>query len=763
MLAVTPRDARGGSSSRASRAHIRWAGLPVAVLIAAFNLTQLANGAFAARLYDLAFLLVVPGTAVVSLTRARPREVSVRIAWSVGASILLLMFLGLVESIVLPHLGIARPLSSWPLVVGVDVVTIASLAAHGARHDPLDFILLGRVPRSAEIAFAVVLALLPVAAMAGAERLNNGESGVLSIVVLVAAGVLLLATFLRGPHAPRWTIGSTLYSVTTAVLLMSSMRSNYPFGYDIQSEFQVFTATLHSGAWHVPSDGNAYASMLSITVLPAVLTVISHVSGIVIFKVVYPLVFGLFPVLVFIVSSRWFGVRASLVGAMVVIVQGLFAADITGLARQEIGLVYFALMVVTGFDEALPRRVRQAAVVVAGIAMAISHYSTAYFAALLFMIGYVVYAILRVARRKHGPPAVFTLPVLILMVGAVSVWNVSITRSAQNVGNLVSSIDSGGLQILSGSPGTSVIQRFLNADVSPTVSVATFSAVAANYYQHHASYLHPYPAALTKKYPIEPASVKGPPARAPASLGRVLSTSTTIANELLLLLTAIGVIAFLWRERRGERPERAELAAFALACVALLGVLRLSSTVSSLYNAPRGQVQGSPLLSVALALVCSWLFTRRKVISGAFVALTAAGLALLIFSDSGATDLVFGGGGPATLVNYGEAYQRYYFTDADIASAKWLVQRDSKGEVVYADIYGGLQIYETAHIRGLVTTMIPQVMEPGAWVYATSTNVVHGTARSLVENDFAVFRFPDPFLEQVKNIVFSTGTTEVFR
>lgn len=733
-----------------------------AILLAVFNVAQLADMTYAARLYSLAFLLLVPGTLLLALTSSRPHEASVRIAWALGMSILVLIVLGLVYSLVLPHLGAARPLRTGPLLLGVDVICLGALVAGWGRSDPLGYLTSLRVPRRREVLEVLGVAAVPLLACGGALQLNNGRSGALAVVVVLLVAALIARAFLCREDAPAWSVGVALYGATAAILLMTSMRSNHPFGYDIQSEFQVFVTTLQAGVWHIPAHGNAYAAMLSITVLPSVLTLVSHMSGIYVFKVVYPLVFAMFPVLVFVMANRWMPRRAALLGAIVVIVQGLYAADITGLARQEIGLLYFALFVVTGFDATLSRRTRQVGIVVTGVAMAITHYSTAYFTASLFVLGYAIYAVMRLVRREHRPGAIFTLPVLALVLVSVTIWNVTITRSAQNVGNLASSIGADGLQLLSGAPGTSLLQRFLSADVNPTVSASKFSAVAASYYAQHAPYLRPYPAALTAHYPIVDATAAVPPAHVPKVISNGVNSLTTLGNELILLVTAIGVVAFLWRQRRLDEPERAELAAFALGCLGLLGLLRLSGTVSALYNPPRGQVQGAPVLSVGLAFACAWLFQRPRSIGTAALAATGLGLGVLLFSDSGLSGVAFGGGGPATLVNYGEAYQRYYFTDADVASAAWVVEHDRKGQVVYADIYGGLQIYEIRHLSGLLTTVTPQVIEPGAMVYATSTNVIDGTARSLVQNDFAVFGFPNTFLERVKDVVFTTGSTQVY-
>ncbi|HVC26286.1 MAG TPA: DUF2206 domain-containing protein, partial [Acidimicrobiales bacterium] len=417
----------------------------------------------------------------------------------------------------------------------------------------------------------------------------------------------------------------------------------------------------------------------------------------------------------------------------------------------------------TAFDERIDRRTRQVAVVVTGIGMAISHYSTAYFASTILVIGYVAYLPFRHGRRSTRSRRVLTIPVVAGVLVAVVAWNVVITRSAQNITNLATSVESNGLQLLPSSTGASLLSRFLNADVIPTVTPAQFVARVVPHLLRQDPWIHPYPAALTSRYPLAAVVVPATQRGVAPVYSNVANNVTAALNELLLLAIAVGILRLLWRERASPRRERSELAAVALGCLFLLGLLRLSATVSGLYNAPRGQVQGYPLLGVGLALVCSWLFRLRPPAAPALAGVVVACAGLMLFTDSGLSDLALGGAGADTLVNYGDAYQSYYFTDADVASATWIQQHVTGGTVVYTDSYGTIQLGQLGRQRAIVSSVIPQLLEPGAYVYATSTNVVDRTARATADGSTVTFRYPVAFLDRVKNVVYSTGTTEVFR
>lgn len=736
--------------------------LPTLVLLCSFDGAVVLAGVIAARVYGVAFLCVVPGTVLNSLFRFRPRSASLRLAWAVATSLLSLMLLGLAYSFLLPHVGIAVPLRTWPVVAGVNVLTIGALVAQCRRQDPLEALLVGTRARAQDIAVMLSFYLLPLAAIAGAERLNNGAGSLVAVGALAASGVAIVVLFALIGRLPTWLTSSSLFAISLGTQLGTSMRSHFPFGYDIQTEYRVFDGTLKAGFWHLPYHGDPYQAMLSITILPTMLSVASHVTGTYLFKVTYTTVISLFPVLTFTIARRWFPGRAAYTGAVVVVVQGFFAADITGLARQEIGFLYFAVFVATAFDESIPLRSRKVAVVVAAAGMAISHYSTAYFALSAVGGGYLAYGIVRVLRRSWRPRVVFTLPVVLLTFGMVFLWNAGITRSASNLGGLVSAVETNGLSILPGGSGSSLIQRILAADVQPTVTAGQAADSATAYYRSHDPWIHPYASPVTSRYRIQPANVPDTVRDLPAAYTNYFNSTTTAVNELLLFLFGIGTLALLWRERRAERPELTELAWLSFACLVLLALLRFSATLSTLYNAPRGQAQGSPLLSVGLALACSWLFSRRWAIGGLLAGIAAILMAVLLFVDSGLSSYALGGSAADNLVNYGEGYQRFYITDADMATVDWLAGVYRPGDVLYADAYASIQVASVAALRGLVQDVIPPIIEPGAYVYADATNIVGDTARSSVANKFAVFKFPRRFFQTVKDTVFTTGTTEVY-
>jgi hypothetical protein len=92
-----------------------------------------APGLAAARFVSITFLLVMPGALFLGAAAVRPTSGFVRLMYAVASSVLVLLAIALVESVALPPLGIARPLTLGPLLIGVDAATVALLAPPPGR------------------------------------------------------------------------------------------------------------------------------------------------------------------------------------------------------------------------------------------------------------------------------------------------------------------------------------------------------------------------------------------------------------------------------------------------------------------------------------------------------------------------------------------------------------------------------------------------------------------------------------------------------
>ena len=111
--------------------------------------------------------------------------------------------------------------------------------------------------------------LLPLVSVVAAARLDNGDGNVLAIVVLVAVAVMIPTCTVLANGMHRRQMNFVLYSGGLALMLLTSMRSSYVIGFDINSEYFDFHQTVVNGIWHF-GHLNPYEAMLSLTVLAGI-------------------------------------------------------------------------------------------------------------------------------------------------------------------------------------------------------------------------------------------------------------------------------------------------------------------------------------------------------------------------------------------------------------------------------------------------------------------------------------------------------------
>ena len=210
--------------------------LPTFALLVAFDVAVVLQRFLVARVFALAFLLLVPGVLIVATSRTRPASGAVRLALVVAASTGFLMVAALGSSLVLPHLGVAQPLSRGSMVVLVnEVLGLLTLLVARVR-EPIASLLEDRVPSAGQVAVVLAFGALPLAAVGAAEAVNHGAGPAPAVVVLVASGLLLVGLlFASGAPAALGAVHRSLRGGRHGRLLVlvqrrPALRLGHPAG-----------------------------------------------------------------------------------------------------------------------------------------------------------------------------------------------------------------------------------------------------------------------------------------------------------------------------------------------------------------------------------------------------------------------------------------------------------------------------------------------------------------------------------------------------
>lgn len=340
------------------------------------------------------YLTFIPGFVIVKLMKADNLGQAETVLFSVGLSVAILMLLGLFVNVVGSFVNIRQPLDPLFLVLVLSgFVLLGTLVCYfkGSRDLQSVGLTIGTVVKS------FVLCLLPVLTIAGVYIANiTGNNSVLLLAFLTVLALFLVAAFSKRLISPKLYL-VLVFVIAIALLFQLSLTSNYVQGFDIKVEHYAATLTQSTGFWNYAASftdltsGRIY-SMISVTILPTIYSNILNMNLTWIFKIIYPLIFALVPLALYLLWRGKFGVAVAFLSVFLFMSQATFHTEMLGLARQMIGEVFFVLLFLILFSKSLSSKNTKILFVIFGLCLIISHYSIAilfaFFISLMWVIGY---------------------------------------------------------------------------------------------------------------------------------------------------------------------------------------------------------------------------------------------------------------------------------------------------------------------------------------------------------------------------------------
>jgi uncharacterized membrane protein len=732
----------------------RYPQVPHVVGLAAIVILTPAHALWAAQLLLVPLLLIFPGLMLLRALSVPGRAIEANCVYVPAASILVLTGSGLAIDLIGPLAGISAPLRTVPLLATLVVVCLI-LIAIGWDAPPEAEISWDAFRRPLALAWPL---LLPLAGAAGALRLNSGHGSLIAVLALFAVIVTLVAIFVRAPWYEDSFLIVVIFAASLALMWSFSLRGDLVYGFDISDEYYALMQTVTPGIWHLPHSGDAYGAMLSVTLLPAELHALSGVPALFIFKVVYPVAGAFFPVGVFCLARRMLACRWAFVAACLVIMQQTFFQQFTALTRQEIATVLFVVLIAAVFDGEMPRRVQWAFACLLSIGVVVSHYSTAYLA--IPLLGMAAALQFGVSWFKPVPrvSGVILLAFVTSLAGAV-LWYGPITHSASNLSNFIHQTEGQGLNLLP-TRGGSLLSAYLQGGQNRVLSPAQYQSYIQAYYHKHYPFITPLPSASQPQYDLQSAASDAPPVKSQI-VSSSLSFLDLLVQQLTNLLAGVGSLILVLRRR--QRLAVTQVGIFGLAGMLILILARLSGTVAQEYSPERAFLQLLTVLGIVIAWFFQWFGGKYKRSRPYVLAGCATALGLYMVGTTGFSAALLGGGTQSNLANNGTDYQRFVVNPQDLAAANWVSETVAPGQVLEADVYGGLRLDTFVGYRYLTfADMSPETTDAHAWVYATSANLADNVVSVNNAGTAASYAFPSLFFNSSFNVVYSDGASEVF-
>jgi uncharacterized membrane protein len=700
-------------------------------------------------------LLSVPGVILLRTLRIPGRTVAHFPALVPCASIVVLLSSGLAVDLSGPLIGLRNPLRITSVLVCLELCCIILLAL-GINAGPDVKIPWRSIPKPGHLAWPLAL---PLIAAAGAMRLDNNHSNSVAVVALFFCVGVLIASMLFASRIDEPLMAVILYSVGLAMMWSYSLRGSLVYGFDIATEYQRLNQTVVAGVWHFNHHNDAYGAMLSLTVMPTELHVLSGLPASLVLKIVYPVIGALFPLEIFGLARRVLAKPWAFLAAAFTIAQTAFAQELPALARQEIALVLFVALVTVMLDSQLERRSQWGLVVLLSLAMVVSHYSTTYVAIALIGLTLPLQWITSWFRNSARVTGAIALSFVVLLVGAF-IWYGPLTKSSSGLKQVAQTVAAQGLDLLpSQNSGESPLAAYFQS-AQPTMSATSYEKLVHTRYALNDPSISPLPDASLPKYALHNSMPSVPHVKL-AIVHGAISLGSLISQELLNLLGVIGALIMVLR--KNASTETRHIGLLGLAAVVFLTVIKLSGTLAGFYSNQRALLQALGILSITFCWPIQSLANQRERAQVVMRFACAAFLTVFIINTSGLSNAVLGGETRTNLANSGEDFQRFVMTKPELASADWLGNQVHPGQLVYADYYAQLPLIAMTGIgQGLIIDVTPLTINQSAWIYTDRANIVDRRGQAFFDNDRVTYIYPMDFLNSNFNIVYTNGSSEVF-
>jgi uncharacterized membrane protein len=746
---------------------------PIFILVIPFlTFVQVTNPVISFLL--LLMISLLPGMAILELFNFSFYSLTTRFFYALLFSILFLMTVFTIYSTISHASGIKAPLSTVPVkIICLIILSRASsfLLRRLADRDSSSLKLFNWVfflPR-------IIAVFLPIVSLICVMRINSfSDATSTSIFLILLLAFFLLITvkssFATDTNLQAWFI----YGISAALVLGSTFRGDGGFwGFDINQEFASASKVLSQGFWVPPKVSSAYDSMLSITVLPVVLSLFSNLSLTIIFKIFYALVLACIPTVLYVASVKYASRFSAMVVTGALIIGSIsFIPQMTALMRQVIGLTFFVGILLVLNEKGWSRRRQKTVGLIMASGMAISHYSTAYLASTVFFISIIASVILFLVspKRFRQRNQVFTPAFSITLILITVLWNGVITQSLQDVKPVFERTFSQGIDFLP-NQNQSLWTRWFSGSLSTGTQNLESPSDLQNQIRtidlgrNEKFGITPIPDSLN--YQIQLAVVPNPKALFGEKVASVYSNILIFGRSFFQFSAFLGLFllsrkllglgqSVIESSRTLDRNQSLDILVIGIAALIVGFIARTSGTLVPSYNPERVALQITIVLLIPTAIAIEHFLFRREFIQ-IFLAVPILFFFMVLLLQATSLGGYVTGSDVSRISNLQSDYSPFIISENEREASRWVAGNIPNSAFLQTDTRGFLAILQTGR-RTELASLNPVNLVKGSYIYATNSNIVGNVART----SLGLILFPEDYIDQHYQIIYSSNRARVY-
>lgn len=335
------------------------------------------------------FLGFIPGFLILCITKLDRLELHKKFVLSIGLSISFVMLMGLIINTLYPLISYETPLSPKSIVISFTFIMLI-LAVIANSRGGLIFSFKQFYPKfdQNDKAFLLIPSIFPLLSIIGMHLMNAANNNAILIIFLFLIPIYVIIISICRDQISEKTYPIIIFLISISLVLLWGMRSSHIIGTDAHLEYIVFKQTFINEKWQILRGYSIINSCLSVSILPTAYQSILNINPECLFKVLYPLLFSISPIVIYIITKNYANNFSAFLASIFFMSQKFYIITAAS-PRTNIAILFFALSMMILLLSEISEMNKKLFLIIFIISCILSHYSTTYVFFVIFFIAWL--------------------------------------------------------------------------------------------------------------------------------------------------------------------------------------------------------------------------------------------------------------------------------------------------------------------------------------------------------------------------------------
>lgn len=302
---------------------------------------------FLREFVSVIYIIFVPGILILRTLKLHNFSSIETLLFTVGLSIVTLMFMGFFINLIYPFIGISKPISLFPIIITLSsFVLLMSILSYFIDRDfnnpsYIEFNI------SSQVLF---LCIIPILTILGSTYFYFYNKSIITLFMLLLVSVIVLLIgfkkFITQKYYPL-----AILVISISLLYHTWLISPFVFGRDIISELSISNFVLVNSYWNfntplemnyiLPPNANA---MFIISTFPPIMSIIGNININNVYNIIFPLIISLIPLGLYELFKKQTSKQIAFLSAFLFITMGFYNVVLISV-KQSMATFFIVLLI----------------------------------------------------------------------------------------------------------------------------------------------------------------------------------------------------------------------------------------------------------------------------------------------------------------------------------------------------------------------------------------------------------------------------------